>query len=93
MHLHRALQLLDEVLHSVPLDQVRGARARQSHISVFHILMTFFTSFMNLSKDILSEFIRRGEETAGLAEWGIREDEWRMEDDRAVSTRRTLVIN
>ena len=25
VHLHRALQLLDEVLHSVPLDQVRGA--------------------------------------------------------------------
>ena len=24
VHLHRALQLLDEVLHSVPLDQVRS---------------------------------------------------------------------
>ena len=24
VHLHRALQLLDEVLHSVPLDQVRA---------------------------------------------------------------------
>ena len=27
VHLHRALQLLDEVLHSVPLDQVCGRDA------------------------------------------------------------------